>query len=417
MRRATPYSVFLVATGATFYLYEFFLRVLPAVFSQEIMTHLQIHATCFGITTAAFFLSYVPMQVPAGLLGDHFGPKRILAFMTALAGASCLIFVHADHWPQAAFARGLMGFGASFAYLAPLMLAARWLPARHFALTAGLVQAMGCAGALFGTRPVTLLADHYGWLNTLKYAGYAGFALAIILLLTINDHPDPNHDVQQNVKGSWQNLCRVIRSPQAWYTGLVAFATWAPMSIFTELWGTPFLTESLDISTDAAAHDTGWVWWGVALGGPQFGHLTTLWERRKPPLILGLSLSFVMSLLITYATNMPATLLSCCLFLLGIGCGVQAVTFGLVRDHNQSDTAGTASGFNNMILVMGAMTLQPFTGFLLDQIDHHPQIFHYTTHAFHGAFVLIPLSILMGLLITWFALKETYAQPQSTTTL
>lgn len=61
--------------AAMFYMYEFILQVSPAVMTNELMRDLNLNAASLGTMAAFYYYSYTPMQLPAGLLYDRFGPR------------------------------------------------------------------------------------------------------------------------------------------------------------------------------------------------------------------------------------------------------------------------------------------------------------------------------------------------------
>ena len=85
-RRHLPLIV--VSLSTCFYLYEFFLRVMPTVITSELMQAFAINTGALGSLLACFFYAYASMQIPAGLMCDRYGPKACLSiavFMCALA--------------------------------------------------------------------------------------------------------------------------------------------------------------------------------------------------------------------------------------------------------------------------------------------------------------------------------------------
>ncbi len=394
-------GVLIVSVASLFYCYEFFLRVAPSVLSHAMMQSFHVSAAPFSVMASSFFLVYAPMQIPAGLWTDRLGPRLSLSMMIALCALASFGFVYSTHMLGASVARGLMGFGASFAYIAPLILAAYWLPSHYFASIAGLIQALGCLGAVLGTTLIAHAAVLWGWQKPFVWGGYLGLILAVTTYLVVRDAP---HEKTDNTSKTpvIKQLTYVLSQPALRWIAMIGFACWAPMSIFTELWGPPFLEQAEHISATQAAAQTAYTWLGVAIGGPLLGYLST--ARRHKTLLLSLLLSLVTSATLIYATPHQTWLIESLLFLLGFGCAGQAITFGLVRDHTPLHCTGTAIGFNNMAVIFGGIALQPLTGYLLDHF-WDGTLYHATPHyhatAYHFSFIPIPLCILWGLYATY----------------
>src|SRR5512139_1933901 len=64
--------------AALFYLIGFFHRLAPAVMTQELMREFDISAAALGNLSGFYFYSYWVMQIPAGILTDGWGPRRLL---------------------------------------------------------------------------------------------------------------------------------------------------------------------------------------------------------------------------------------------------------------------------------------------------------------------------------------------------
>ena len=74
--------------GALFYLIGFFHRVAPAVITSELMVEFSLTAAALGNLSAVYLYSYVAMQIPTGVLADHWGSCRTLAAGAATAAAT-----------------------------------------------------------------------------------------------------------------------------------------------------------------------------------------------------------------------------------------------------------------------------------------------------------------------------------------
>ena len=64
--------------GALFYSYEYFLRITPSVMEPALRQHFSLSAMGFGVFSSFYYYSYVPMQLPVGVLMDRWGPRRLL---------------------------------------------------------------------------------------------------------------------------------------------------------------------------------------------------------------------------------------------------------------------------------------------------------------------------------------------------
>ena len=83
----------------------------------DLMENFHISASTLGILSAFYFYAYSPMQIPAGLLMDRFGARRLLTFATFICGLGGILFGFAPSLWLASLARFLMGLGSAFAFV------------------------------------------------------------------------------------------------------------------------------------------------------------------------------------------------------------------------------------------------------------------------------------------------------------
>src|SRR5262245_9308234 len=108
--------------GALFYCYEYLLRIAPSVMMVDLMQAYQINATVFGNLAAFYYYAYTPVQLPVGVLMDHYGPRRLLTFACLACALGSYLFAHASYISMAQFGRFLVGFGSAFAFVGVLKL-------------------------------------------------------------------------------------------------------------------------------------------------------------------------------------------------------------------------------------------------------------------------------------------------------
>ncbi|MGD9017802.1 MAG: MFS transporter, partial [Desulfobacterales bacterium] len=110
-------SWFIWGIGALFYLMAFFHRVAPAVMTEELMKAFDISATGLGNLSAFYFYSYVAMQIPTGIIADHWGPRRLLSLGALVAGIGTMVFATATGIAWASAGRLLIGGSVAVAFV------------------------------------------------------------------------------------------------------------------------------------------------------------------------------------------------------------------------------------------------------------------------------------------------------------
>ena len=410
-----------------FYVYEFFLRVVPSAITHELMRDFNINAGQLSFMSAFFYYAYTPMQVPAGILLDRFGARKLLSISMLLCGLGAILFGFTTRNYMFVVSRFAIGFASSFAFVGALVLAARWFPPKYFALITGLIQLMGCIGAIAGEAPVAILTNYIGWQQLMIWSGVVGIVIAVLFWLIIRNGPnkiDSHAHLEFNEKASglWQNLSNelnrllyVCKNSQTWLVGICSFCCWAPVVIFASLWGISFLMVDYNISATAASVGSTFVWLGLGITSPIIGWWSNAIQSRRIPLIISFLVAIVTSLVVIYIPHPSWILMNFMLFFFGAAASAQSITFGLVQDNNPISVEGTAMGFNNMAIIFGGVVMQPMTGWLLNlcwsgkMVNGAP---FYSMACYEKALVLIPICGVVGLITAIFFLKETHCRPQ-----
>jgi MFS family permease len=412
----SAYFIFFLA--ASFYLYEFILQVAPSVMEESMMRTFGITGEGFGFISAFYFYAYAPTQLPAGVLYDRYGPRKLMTAAILLCAFGSAFFAATDSVFTASIGRFLIGMGSAFSFIGVLVLVSRWFPPAYFAVLAGIAQLMSSIGAMFGEVPLAAFINHVGWRNASFVLAGIGFILAAFFWAFIRDYPDQQNQARPKnyLREEWKRLLEVCRHAQTWLVGGYAFAIWTPIAVFAALWGVPFLQEKFQISVLAASGLCSMIWFGIGIGSPLLGWLSDRIENRRYPLMIGAVLGLVATLVLLYVHHLSLTWAYVALFFLGVGAGGQTVSFAVVTENNDASHVGTASGFNNLSVLIGGAIFQPLVGYLL-QHSNSWRVVHgvhlYSVAAYQKALVVMPLCFLASLILSVVFLRESHPARRS----
>ena len=152
------------------------------------------------------------------------------------------------------------------------------------------------------------------------------------------------------------------------------------------------------------------------------GALSDALKRRKLPMFIGATGAAMIMFAVIYIPDLSETHLDILLFSLGLLYSSQCIVFAVARELSPPEAAATAMATANMIVMLGAMLLQPFVGRLLDisaQSHQGATVVQktlgavaesiYTAADYQFALSIIPLGIFLAVILTFF-LRETYAE-------
>src|SRR3990167_6963527 len=183
------YPWLMVACGMMFYCFNYFLRVSPRVMQNELSDAFHITATQFGALAGLYYLAYTPMQIPAGMIYDKFGPRIVLCAACLIAVSGLAVFVSAHSYQIAGLGRFMIGLGCAFAYIGTLKLASVWLPTNRFATVAGLTTAIGMISGALAQRFLNHIVQAVGYQHALKSALFIGMVLSLFLVIFVRNRP------------------------------------------------------------------------------------------------------------------------------------------------------------------------------------------------------------------------------------
>ena len=82
------------ALGTLFFGYAFVQRVSPSVMTDELMREFAVGGAALGSLSAFYFYAYASIQLPVGMLTDHFGPRKLMSFAAGLCALASLVFAY-----------------------------------------------------------------------------------------------------------------------------------------------------------------------------------------------------------------------------------------------------------------------------------------------------------------------------------
>ncbi len=410
--------------GAVFYSYEYFLRISPSVMESALRNHFNLSATGFGLLSAFYYYAYVPMQLPVGVLMDRFGPRRLLTVACLICVAGTFMFADTFLFGIAAAGRFLVGLGSAFAFVGVLKLATIWLPENKLAMVAGMATALGTIGAMIGDNLLGHMVSMVGWQETVNFTALFGIGLIFVLWFGLRDQKRHRGEggTIHSFKTNMVDLGIIVRNKQIWINGMYGCLVYLPTTVFAELWGIPYFRHAHGLTESNANLCNSILFLGFTIGAPLMGYISDKIKRRKLPMCLGASGAAIIMMIVLYMPGLNVTSLSVLMFILGLFYSVQSIVFAVGREVSPKEAAGTAIAMTNMIVMIGAMLLQPLVGRLLDwsllareasslsleklPVDKMQQL--YTAVDYQFALSVIPLGILIGAFLTFF-LRETHA--------
>lgn len=382
----------IVGLAATYYLYMFFIRVLPSVMTLELMQDLSVGSNGVGLISVAFLVSYASVQIPAGLMIDRYGARRIMLFGMLGCIIGSFAFQAANGIILPILARVLIGICCGAAFVAPMSLVKQWLPKHMFGTAAGMIQFIGCAGAMLSS-PASTLVKTLGWRDASLTSTYLAIVLLILFFLFIKEN-NTNTEASEPSLPIYEAIYAVVSNKRYWQVALIAMTSWSIAGGFAEAWGIHYLSKLQGVSLTHATEQMFWMWIGIAVSSPLAGYWCEHTTNKALPIIFmyvisALALGVLLSGSITHMY-----LINGLLFTAGISAGGQPVAFSLISDYSPKQTLATAVSFCNVGVIAGGFAIQPLVNYLLSLADTQEYQLHDFQYCFSPIFVVLQLGII-----------------------
>lgn len=409
--------------AALSFFYAWILRVSPSVMIDDLMRDFSISAAVLGNLSAFYFYAYAAMQLPVGLSMDRWGPRRVLAVAMLITCAGCAIFALAPSVDVAYAGRLLIGFGAGFAFVGSMVLAANWFPSRRFALLSGVALMGGLLGGVFGQGPVAAFVTATDWRTAMWVLAATGFILAVLIFVVVRDRPPGAVGAPayrpEGLRDALRGLAIVVRRPQTLLIAAAAMMLSTPILALGGLWGVPYARLVYGIDRPEAAFLISTCLFGLAAGGPAWGWISDRIGRRRAPMLWGTALGFVTVSALIYIPGLPIEVFRLLLFLFGFGGAAMAISYAAGREHNADGATGAALGLINMAAVLGGAIFQPLVGLILDWLwaledgQTAEGVRVYTLAMYRQALTTLPVVCVLGI-FACLLVRETYCRPVGT---
>lgn len=355
------------------FMLAFFHRPAPGVIAKELMQDFAAGGTMVGLLSAAYFYTYAGLMIPAGVVVDAFGVRRVVSMGGAVMGLGALAMAMAPTETMLFAGRLAVGAGAAVTFVGALKIAATWFAASEFGTLAALTATAGALGALLATAPLAWLVTLAGWRGAFATVGVATFVGVALCWTIVRDRPDatrssgaPGDGAGARLGVAYRGLGAVLRNRHTWPPFFAFFFLYASTGNLM-LWVIPYLRDIYGLGRSEAAFYAAATSLALLGAGPLAGWLSDRWGYRCRAfiaLVLGLSVTWLVFIGTLGALSLGGV--AALLFVLGIFAASFVLVWPLGRDANPAPLAGVAVAVVNFGGFLGAAVTQGPLGALLD---------------------------------------------------
>jgi ACS family glucarate transporter-like MFS transporter len=270
----------ILTTLGAFAFLSYMLRMNISVAQQYMVPELKLTDIQAGQVFSAFMLGYAIFQVPAGWLGDRFGPRRVLAAAAFIWGLTTLFTgLVPGRWITGTSAallsllifRFFLGIGEAAMYPVAARAVAIWMPVREQAFSNALVMVGSCVGSAFTPPLIASVMQNMGWRATFYLTSLFPFIVALVWLWQSRNLPEGQgqHTTTTDHSSWW----RLLKNRNVLILSLSYFLDSYVLFIFV-FWLFKYLVEVRKFSVIGGGWATSAPFVVASVALPYFGYLS-----------------------------------------------------------------------------------------------------------------------------------------------
>ena len=347
------------------YLLSYFYRNVNAVISPELTREFSLSPGALGLLTSAYFMAFTAMQIPAGMLLDRYGPRRVEPALLLVAAAGALLFALAESEGGLLAARTLLGLGSAVGLMAPLKAISTWCRPEERASMGGWIMVAGAVGALVATTPLELALRVVSWRTIFVALSVMSCAAAFFIWRRVPDTASTSTR-GAGLGAQWAGVRSVFSHRRFWWIApLAGFGAGSFMAV-QGLWSVPWLIEVNGYSRAVAAQHL--LAMGVAMLAGYFvlGMYSTRLARRgaHPCHLFAAGFAINAAVLAAILADVPGSWLWWPVY--GLGATVNVLAFNVLNEGFEVGLAGRANTALNLVMIGGSFAMQWGIGLVVD---------------------------------------------------
>ncbi|NLG87221.1 MAG: MFS transporter, partial [Firmicutes bacterium] len=362
---------------------------------EVIADEFSLSGTATGFITSTYFFLYVAMQVPAGLLGDRLGLKRVLVLFYLLgAGALLFLGLSASSYILLIILVGLHGIGMGAFYPTSYGINIGTVPKEYRGLASAVINSgmsIGTALGLVFSGPIYMKTG--SWRLPFLLLAVPTLLVPILFRKYLPEPNKSNANTRSANTDQGVDLKRILADKDLWALNLSAFCAgygfWVALT-----WGPSFFATERALELTAAGVLTALPALSAIPAALFVGRLSDKLGRRRLALTL-YPLQAVTIFALAYVKSLPV-LVGALIFYGIVGRTVSdTVIVSWFGDHvsqKSPHALGAAVGVFNLVGMSSAVIAPLISGLVKD-----------LTGSLAGAFYLGALIVLAGMICTGVA--------------
>ncbi len=279
MTTPLPIALIIWFLSSLFYAYQYVIRIIPAISTNEIITRFGVDVSQFGYLCGIYYIGYTSMSIPLGIVIDRYSPKIVLPCAVLVTALGVLPLAFFDVWYLCLLGRLISGMGSVCAILGVFKVIAIYFSQSQSSKMLGMAATIGLLGAIYGGKPMAAIMQSIGWEQAIMVLCACSLLLAILMYVTMpsymsncNIDSDDTSTIMQNIKTILSNKTIILLSIAG---GLMV----GPLEGFTDAWSVVTLEAIYGWTKDQATIAPSMIFIGMAIGTSLVGYVTAKTQK------------------------------------------------------------------------------------------------------------------------------------------
>jgi predicted MFS family arabinose efflux permease len=377
-----------------FYCYQSILRALPNIILPNLMSKYGVGASEFSSFAAIYYVGYVIMHIPIGIMLSRFGARTVLPICIVITSIGLVPLAYFDSWTAVVIGRTLTGIGSSAAIVGALQIFRIIYPDK-FSRMLGFMVLFSLITVVYAGPPLAKVILLIGIDTTIGMLLYSGLALAAFtyLLMPKSAEETSHSSVMVDLKSTFGNPKLIIAS-------LLAGLMIGVMEGFADAWGSVFMITVYGLEKSVADSITLSVFLGMCAGCIILPYIADKTRMYYGVTIASGVIMILCFIHILSGTATSDTLYYACL-VSGVFCAYQVVIISKIATFVSEERSGIAAAIANMIIMTFGLFFHKFIGITLDWQwtgKMTQDVKSYSVEAFTNSIAIIPISAAIAII-------------------
>ena len=381
-----------------FYCYQYILRALPNIIMPDIMNKYSIGASEFSSFAGMYYVGYVVMHIPIGILLSRFGARNVLPMCIALTSVGLVPLAYFDSWIMVVIGRTITGIGSSAAIVGALQIFRIIYPDK-FSRMLGSMVCFGLITVVYSGPPIANVIAMIGIDATVGVLLYSGIALSVFAYILM-----PKSAGEISHSSIFIDIKATLGNPKIIIASMFAGCMVGPLEGFADAWGSLFMITVYGIEKSVADSITLSVFLGMCVGCIVLPYIAD-----KTRMYYGITIASGIAMILCFIHIIGGkatvnTLYYACL-VSGVFCAYQVVILSKISTFVSEERSGMAAAVSNMIIMAFGVVFHKFIGITLDwqwddalkdQMIQNVKL--YSADAFVNSISIIPIAITIAVI-------------------